>query len=120
MMGTKRLSEQQLRRLRDIKYYGEYRRTNGAQTTQIHRETLWEVLYQYLILHNRQVFKARYFRKIHSLDGRMRTSLYPDLPLSRGEIVNAIKYGVENGFLKSLGGTSGHIRWCLTIMEEKI
>jgi len=115
-----KLTEQQLHWLRGIKYDGEYPQwVTGERRVRIPQASLYIVLFYYLRLRNVTRFKSKYLRKDRKRYMKNR-SMY-DCPLNRGELINAIKYGVNNGFLVK-GGSPSNLNWMLSdkvMMIEK-
>ena len=107
-----KLTEAQLRWLRGIKHDGEYPTwVTGERRVRIPQESLYITLYFYLRLRNVTRFKSKYLRKDRKRYMKNR-SMY-DCPLCRGELINAIKYGVSNGFLVKSGSRS-NLNWTLS------
>jgi hypothetical protein len=107
MLG--RITEDQLKELMQIKQDGTYRHGHG-KNVRIRREALWNVLYKYLTYRGALSFKARYFRK--DRERYMKHASMVDCPLDGGQLINAIKYGIENGHIHRTGGNN-NIRWVL-------
>ena len=109
-----KLTTEQLQQLTNLKQTGQYRRAREPNYTRTHRETLWLVLQQYLIMRGAHQFKARHFRKKERQGNMyMRPAMFADCPLSPGEIIHVLKYGEKQGLLMR-EGAKRNLRWFLT------
>jgi hypothetical protein len=106
----KKLNDEQLKRLNAIKKKGMYQHSHGPNA-RIRRETLWLILFEYLRMRGAKNFRAKYFRK--ESERHMRHASMTDCPIAGGQLLNAIKYGAEKGFLVQIG-TNRSVRWFLS------
>jgi len=80
------------------------------------REVLWQILYEYLKMRGATNFKAKWFNKDREKHRKTKHSLMIDCPLCGGKLINAIKYGSENGMFYSVG-CKNNLRWFLKDQE---
>ena len=76
------------------------------------------MLFEYLRMRDAHWFKAKFFRKESARF--MRKATMVDCPLKGGQLINAIKYGNEKGFLIKVGDKH-NIRWFVAdhLLKEK-
>jgi hypothetical protein len=112
-----KLTEDQLKQLDVIKQQGTYVHSHGPKT-RIRRETLWMVLLEYLKMRGAKNFRAKNFRKEKAR--HMRQASMADCPIAGGQLLNAIKYGAEKGFLVQVGAHRS-VRWFLSesVLKEQ-
>jgi len=109
-------TQQQISYLNEMKTNGEYvhfhqTRTLDEHERRVHRETLWHIVYLYCQYRNIITFKARYFNKEAYGRNENRWRVYHDIPLTNGELKQAIKYGNEKGFLRQLNNSNRNHAW---------
>lgn len=110
-----RLTPTELQHLQKIKYNKKKTLSKAHAGNGYRQESLWNVLITYMQIINRPYFKARYFRKDDRFKHKWINKNYimSDCPLEMGELINAIKYGQQQGYLQKTGSPS-NIRWYIT------
>jgi hypothetical protein len=115
----KKLQPEDIQYLNIMKETGRHRDHNSFRKgMSVNQKVLWKVLTQYCQMKGIKSFHARSFRKEHLLSCKHAIPrANEDCPLSKGELYNAIKYGVKKGKLQKTGFKS-NIRWVLNGGEK--
>jgi len=101
------LTEAQLQEIRDIMKTGEYYHSNSREIN-VRVDKLYEAFCLYCCYRGikRTSFKTKYFRPISRTNTNHTGGFYHDIPLSRHQVLKAIRYGIDHGDIMVVRGPS--------------
>ena len=112
------ISEKQKAEIIKIVENGKHRNSHGKLN--IEESAIFCAFVTYIRMRNlfSKSFKLKQFRKERCRGGYMYP--YRDCPLSRGQLLVAIRFGKRHGYLKQISDSESNHVWCFTGKELEV